>query len=103
MRRDDQLAGGVEAEPASNVVELALDSQRGRGENDRGDLVEQPFVEQFRDVDRSGLQEDAAPAPLHPIDEPLVVALDQKPYLLVQLRDPPLQRDHFVGLLLDAF
>ncbi|MEZ5362509.1 MAG: hypothetical protein R2748_09305 [Bryobacterales bacterium] len=63
-----------EAEPLAHVIERAVDGERGGGENDGGELAEEPLRENLGDVDRRGLQENAAPALLHPVNVALVVA-----------------------------
>ena len=54
--RDDELAGFVEAESAADVLEAALNSESGRGEDDGGDLFEDEGAEKLGDIDRSCLE-----------------------------------------------
>ena len=60
MRRHDELARFTEAEALADVLEAALHGERGGGEYDGGNLLEDQFVEQLGDVDGRGLQECGA-------------------------------------------
>ncbi len=60
MRGDDELAGFSEAEAAAQVLEAALHGERGRGEHDGGDLVEDELAEERGDVDGRGLEVSGA-------------------------------------------
>ena len=55
--------------------EIPGDRQRGRSQHHGVDLVEQPFIEQLRYVDRRGLQECSTSAPLDPVNERAVLAI----------------------------
>ncbi len=60
MRGDDELAGFSEAEAAAQVLEAALHGERGRGEHDGGDLVEDQLAEERGDIDGRGLEKSGA-------------------------------------------
>jgi hypothetical protein len=59
---DDELAGFVEAETATDVLEAALNGEGGGGEDDGGDLFEDASAEELGDVDGRGLEKCTAGA-----------------------------------------
>ena len=60
MRRHDQLARFAESEALADMVEAALHGERGRGENDGGNLIEDQLVKKLGDIDGRGLQKSSA-------------------------------------------
>ena len=56
VRRHHQLARLGQAEPLAHVLEAALHGERGRSQHHRGNGLEDQLAQQFRDVDRRGLQ-----------------------------------------------
>ena len=68
MRGDDELAGFSEAEAAAQMLEAALHGERGRGEHDGGDLVEDQLADERGDVDGRGLEESGGTACGSPLD-----------------------------------
>src|ERR1700761_3719771 len=56
VRRNDELAGSVEAQTLANVIESARDCKGRRGENHRVVRVEESRGKQFRHVDRCCLE-----------------------------------------------
>ena len=57
VRGDDELARFSKAEAAAQVLEAALHGERGRGEDDGGDLFEDELAQELGDVDGRGLEE----------------------------------------------
>jgi len=60
VRGDDEFARFSESEAAAQMFESALHGERGRSEDDGGDLLEDELVKKLGDVDRSGLKESSA-------------------------------------------
>jgi hypothetical protein len=56
VRRDDEFAGGGEAQAAADVVEASGDGEGGRREDDGVVVVKECGGQEFGDVDGGGLQ-----------------------------------------------
>ncbi len=69
MARHDQRSRTPQAQPRLRKFEIPGDRQRGRRQHHRVDPIEQPFIEQLRNVNRRGLQKCSTTAPLDPVDE----------------------------------
>ena len=90
------------AEALLQVVEAAADSECGRCENYRIELIEELFAEDVAHVDRRGREKHAAAAALVPVDVAFLFALHQEREFAPRFSGAPREGDDFLGLRRDC-